>query len=523
MKLSAYLSPSRHGIYYFRWPIPAYDGCKRQTLKLSLKTRCPDRAGDLARYLASCGKLLKGNKVLASLRRDELKAKVRYFFQGQLEQYLDMLNRKELSQNALTDIKEEMLDHQSFLDIGSTYPQWLPIERFKKQSGISDAEWVISQPLATNELRRGRRDLLKAVLEAVEHLDGYSLGNDTENASKASQGTSIAIQQALDDFMAEYSQGRSSEMWKKMLSYLTVAIEHFGTQYPMNDITQHDATELKKIVQALPLNRNTKPETKGLPLHEAICVDGLPIISIKTQNAYIDAFKKFWDWSHRHGYVTEPLFVGMKIDQARSKEKPRKPFTSEHTQRLYDELTQNQSGLIKKDDHKWGALLGLFTGARLREIAQLCVSDIKPDDSGIWYIDINENGDNKSLKSHAAKRRIPLHSELIRLGFLDFVGSKPNQKRLFMSFSYNSKEGYGRNLGRWFNNSFLPKLGIKEKGLVFHSLRHTMTTRLAQAGVAEPLYQEIIGHERQGVTQQVYFAEGHTLKQKQEAIELFQA
>ena len=48
-----------------------------------------------------------------------------------------------------------------------------------------------------------------------------------------------------------------------------------------------------------------------------------------------------------------------------------------------------------------------------------------------------------------------------------------------------------------------------------------MVTRLAQAGVPEPLYQEIIGHERQGVSQQVYFKEGHTLAQKKGAIERF--
>ena len=49
-----------------------------------------------------------------------------------------------------------------------------------------------------------------------------------------------------------------------------------------------------------------------------------------------------------------------------------------------------------------------------------------------------------------------------------------------------------------------------------------MVTRLAQAGVPEPLYQEIIGHERQGVSQQVYFKEGHTLALKMEAIECFE-
>ena len=110
---------------------------------------------------------------------------------------------------------------------------------------------------------------------------------------------------------------------------------------------------------------------------------------------------------------------------------------------------------------------------------------------------------------------------MIRLGFLDWVASKPKDQRLFISFSYNAKEGYGRNPGRWFG-TFLDRLEMKEPGLVLHSFRHTMITRLAQAGVPEPLYQDIVGHEREGVAQQVYFKEGHTLAQKQEALERFE-
>jgi integrase len=174
---------------------------------------------------------------------------------------------------------------------------------------------------------------------------------------------------------------------------------------------------------------------------------------------------------------------------------------------------------VKSDDYKWATLLALYTGARRREIAQLFLTDIRQE-GDIWYLDINEEGERKSLKTPAAKRRVPIHSELIRLGFFDWVQALPRQERLFMSFSYNVKEGYDRNPGRWFG-TFLDKLGMKETGLVLHSFRHTMITRPAQAGVPEPLYQDIVGHEREGVAQQVYFKEGHTLAQKQGALEKF--
>ena len=174
MMLSSYLSPSRHGVYYFRWPIPSSLEGKRATVRISLRTRCPDRAGDLARYLASCGRILGDNSALAGLRQSEMRDKVQAYFKAQLDQYLDWLDRRGLSKNALEDVREEMLDHESYVDMESANPQWLPVARFKRTMAVSDAEWDASLPRIAMELRKGRRDLLRRVLEAAERLEHYS-------------------------------------------------------------------------------------------------------------------------------------------------------------------------------------------------------------------------------------------------------------------------------------------------------------------------------------------------------------
>lgn len=88
MKLSSYLSPSRHGVYYFRWPLPLTENHSRQTIKVSLRTKCPDRAGDLARHLASSGRIIRDNSNLARYKRNEVREMVRTYFQAQLEQYI---------------------------------------------------------------------------------------------------------------------------------------------------------------------------------------------------------------------------------------------------------------------------------------------------------------------------------------------------------------------------------------------------------------------------------------------------
>lgn len=92
MHLDAYLSRSRHGIFYFRWPMPkCQNNVKRTSLRLSLGTRCPKLAGQLARYLASCGDALLHKKASSNMRHDELRALVHKYFKKALANQLDRL------------------------------------------------------------------------------------------------------------------------------------------------------------------------------------------------------------------------------------------------------------------------------------------------------------------------------------------------------------------------------------------------------------------------------------------------
>ncbi|WP_380994121.1 tyrosine-type recombinase/integrase [Sedimentitalea sp. HM32M-2] len=450
---------------------------------------------------------------------------MRSYFAASLDRYVERLNDTGLPDRSLEALRQELDVHEDaiggFDDLSDLYLDAGPLDSFRASAGLTEAQWAENGPSLRQEMRKARRDQIKAILSAAEGLEGYSFTELAQTAPRPTQARSVALGAAIEDFMSEHSPQWSPAMQNKARSYLALLVEHFGQDRALATVTRQDATEMKKLVQALPVNRNTKRETRDLTLQEAIAFPGLKKISAKTVSSYIDTFRRFWDWAERHGHSDVKLFNGMKVAKAKHSDEGRKAYTPDQTGKLHAALTGKPSGLVKKDDYKWGALLGLYTGARLREVAQLDVADIRHE-GGIWYLDINGDGPNKSLKTPAAKRRVPVHSELIRLGFLDWVAAKPKGQRLFLSLSYNAKEGYGRNLGRWFNNVFLPGLGMKESGLVFHSLRHTMVTRLAQAGVPEPLFQEIVGHERQGVAQQVYFKEGHTLAQKHEALEKFE-
>lgn len=107
-----YLSPSRHGVYYFRWPLPIAADQPRRPVRLSLRTKCPDKAGNLARYLASCGRLVRDNKTLERLRQDQMREMVRSYFVASLERYVERLNDTGMSDHTIDLLKQELDVHE---------------------------------------------------------------------------------------------------------------------------------------------------------------------------------------------------------------------------------------------------------------------------------------------------------------------------------------------------------------------------------------------------------------------------
>lgn len=67
----------------------------------------------------------------------------------------------------------------------------------------------------------------------------------------------------------------------------------------------------------------------------------------------------------------------------------------------------------------WIPLVGLYSGMRQGEICQLYVDDIQQYDD-IWCFNVNDSGD-KRVKNLASKRIVPVHPNLIKIGFLDYV------------------------------------------------------------------------------------------------------
>lgn len=210
-----------------------------------------------------------------------------------------------------------MLDHQEHLDSERPSTMYLPIERFKRKTGVTDEDWFDSLPNAVTELRRGRRDMLRLVLEAAERVEGYAFHQEPAQPAAAPSvpppAASSLLSKAIEDFMAEHSREWPEKTIGQYLSYLAILVEGLGSDRPMGAITKQDASEVKKVLQLLPASRNTKPDLKRRLLSEVIKVKGHKTISPKTINSHIALYRRFFVWAERHGHSPHVVFEGMKV------------------------------------------------------------------------------------------------------------------------------------------------------------------------------------------------------------------
>lgn len=275
---------------------------------------------------------------------------------------------------------------------------------------------------------------------------------------------------------------------------------------------------MKDILLHYPRNRNKNPSTRNLSLDELKQCTEIKTINPQTINKYLQTYGTMFEWARRNGYVTENVFSGLTIRSTQRVAVIRKDFNAGHIQLMCDTIIYNKGNIIQRPYQKWGPLIGLYTGARLGEISQIHLTDIKIED-GIWYFDLNDD-EGKSLKTAASKRRVPIHPKLIELKLLDYVHNlrSEGKTKLFPTFTYCTKNGWGRALGRWFNNTFLPELDIKNRTLVFHSLRHTVINNLQRADVPESIVKALIGHTREDILGKHYSSSGFRLQQLHEAL-----
>ncbi|WP_177175474.1 site-specific integrase [Cribrihabitans marinus] len=469
------------------------------------------------------------------MNHGELRAKADAYFRSRLEEGMKRrraigpLNEQE-KENATRSLELHQMPNRDFWHLVGSDNAQAELDKFFSGTGIPQEENRKHFPMILDEIRKAKIGLWEAVLEFDRSLGSYDF-TAPQSAPVSASGAPAALPQgpslsdAVEAFLSEQetTAGVTFSTIKKRRAILEVALEWFGPGRAMSAIDKRAAGEFKAALLTLPSNRMKVQRTRGMSLQEAMAVTDVPKISNGTANAYLSALKVFWTWAETHGYAEEALFADMTVGRKGHQVKDRRPFTQDALERTYEALTSRESQYYTKTSHRWATLIAMYSGARLNEVCQLQVSDIYQV-GDIWVFDLNDTGaEGKRLKSSAAIRRVPVHSHLIELGLLtyrDKIAARGHE-RLFPDYTYSPKHGYGDKLSKWFNRTLMVKLGIKSDAHVFHGLRHTFATRLGQADVPTERIQFIVGHEREGVTHEVYMKEGYTLQQTRDAVERF--
>ena len=172
------------------------------------------------------------------------------------------------------------------------------------------------------------------------------------------------------------------------------------------------------------------------------------------------------------------------------------------------------------DEVYWVPLIARLHGLRSEEILQLQPRNIGCDD-GIHFFEI-ERGTGQSIKSDNAKRFVPIHSQLIELGFLDFVERQRTLKkqRIFAKAtrSKSKKLSFTANFTKNFNY-YRTSREVYDKRRDLHGMRTTFNTKMVGRSVPDTARRYLMGHKNEDVGIINYLPEGFPLATLRDYIE----
>jgi integrase len=285
-------------------------------------------------------------------------------------------------------------------------------------------------------------------------------------------------------------------------------------------------------LSTMPANENRariRFETRSMTESvEAIKGTDWPMMSAGERDQRMQWICRMFRWFHGQKWIVDDPSTGLRGESVLTKAErsrvatsrsERQEFTLAEIETIFssqvfqmEKLEQTRAGTFRtfQPFHYWLPLLGLFTGARIGEITQLHLDDVRCDD-GVWFLDINKNSNDKSLKNSWSIRRVPLHPDLLNLGFTKWTESLKSggYVRLFPELSWNETNRYAKEPIRAMSR-FLEKAGMPRDGTkVFHSFRHGMNNQLQKrSAMPDIMRKRLMGHEPgEGVNERHYLSD----------------
>lgn len=310
------------------------------------------------------------------------------------------------------------------------------------------------------------------------------------------------IEQVLERFITKIGR-ENEETYRKyntILRYINLAGLKIKNKYS----GLHNETSLLKIINMIIKRDDIKGDQKVRHVR------------------WITSLVKFAVFAYPDLYKTDVLIGLPSIKRTpKSARRPHTPYSDVQLKRIFD---PEKKFFHKYPDMFWGCMIALFTGSRKNAVFTLQYKDIIQRE-GIWCINFIEDCPGfKKLKTEDSERSVPIHSTLIKMGFLDYVHKQQPASQtdfIFKKVCLNKNGGLNVHMTRKFFH-FLKQIGIKDASVAqydFHSFRKNANITMEKCGIIRSYIDKIIGWQSNGSEGEKSYS-NYTIKQLSDQLEL---
>ncbi|MGR5267135.1 tyrosine-type recombinase/integrase [Vibrio astriarenae] len=324
---------------------------------------------------------------------------------------------------------------------------------------------------------------------------------DTEKPSTTpKQAEPLSPEKILERFCLYKAQHISPKAVGMLKAKCQTVLDLVG-KTNLQTIRRRDAEDAVQLLRQYPVNMKKKNEFINVSARQAIELNqslNMPTLSEESIKDYCQKTSGFFEWCHLNEFTDINPFKAIRFRKQRKDSEAKNAYTTADLQKIFSTEIHTKRR-FKHAYYYWLPLLAYFTGARLNELCQLYKTDIYQQ-GGIWVIQIDDNYEGQKLKSLTSRRIIPVHRQLLELGFIDYLSSFEHE-RVFPELK-NSRDGFGSAASKWYGR-FKTKLGFG-RGHDFHSFRHTVATQLKREQVSHVTAGSILGHASNNITYDRY-------------------
>lgn len=235
--------------------------------------------------------------------------------------------------------------------------------------------------------------------------------------------------------------------------------------------------------------------------------DGLETLSLSTIKKRLRVLSAVLGYGLQMGHLKENPVVSSGVIKRLTKSisnqagtRRRKDYNEEELQAIFTGPVYTQGWKPPQTDLGealyWIPLLALYTGARREELCQLFVSDVKRSREGIVYLSIldTDDEDARTVKTMGSRRSVPVHEDLLELGFMAYVEDLPPSGQLFPRLKKDAQGWYGKGFGTHWTKYLRGVVGLESPVSPSHGFRHTFKTKCREAGIPEEISDALSGH-----------------------------